>query len=254
MTKQERRRCSTSRKRRDRLSKADEAAMQAYCEDYKAFLDRSKTERECVVSAVELAEQAGFRALQPAWPCSAGDKVYSINRGKSIMLAVIGSKSLAEGANIGAAHTDSPRLDSSPTPLYEDAELAYFKTHHYGGIRKYQWVTVPLELHGSRPRATAARSTSRSAQTPTTRSSSSTTFCRTLAASRAKSPSTRPSRPNRSTSSSAAAARRRWPDRVKLAVLRICTRNTASRRRTSSPPSSKPSRPARRATSALTAA
>ena len=127
--------------------------MQTYCEAYKAFLDRSKTERECVVSAVELAEQAGFRALQDGMALQPGDKVYSVNRGKSILLAVIGSKSLAEGANIGAAHTDAPRLDFKPNPLYEDAELAYFKTHHYGGIRKYQWVTVPLELHGKVVRA-----------------------------------------------------------------------------------------------------
>ncbi len=154
MTKQEREALLYQPKHgRDRLSKADEAAMQTYCEAYKAFLDRSKTERECVVSAVELAEQAGFRALQDGMALQPGDKVYSVNRGKSILLAVIGSKSLAEGANIGAAHTDAPRLDFKPNPLYEDAELAYFKTHHYGGIRKYQWVTVPLELHGKVVRA-----------------------------------------------------------------------------------------------------
>ena len=149
MTKQEREALLYQPKHgRDRLSKADEAAMQTYCEAYKAFLDRSKTERECVVSAVELAEQAGFRALQDGMALQPGDKVYSVNRGKSILLAVIGSKSLAEGANIGAAHTDAPRLDFKPNPLYEDAELAYIKTHHYGGIRKYHWVTIPLELHG----------------------------------------------------------------------------------------------------------
>ena len=149
MTKQEREALLYQPKHgRDRLSPADEAAMQTYCEAYKAFLDRSKTERECVVSAVELAEQAGFRALQDGMALQPGDKIYSVNRGKSILLAVIGSKSLAEGANIGAAHTDAPRLDFKPNPLYEDAELAYFKTHHYGGIRKYQWVTIPLELHG----------------------------------------------------------------------------------------------------------
>ena len=149
MTKQEREALLYQPKHgRDRLSKADEAAMQTYCEAYKAFLDRSKTERECVVSAVELAEQAGFRALQDGMALQPGDKVYSVNRGKSILLAVIGKKPLSEGANIGAAHTDAPRLDFKPNPLYEDAELAYFKTHHYGGIRKYQWVTIPLELHG----------------------------------------------------------------------------------------------------------
>ena len=154
MTKQEREALLYQPKHgHDRLTKEDKAAMLAYCEDYKAFLDRSKTERECVVSAVELAEKAGFRELKAGMALKAGDKVYSVNRGKSILLAVIGSKSLAEGANIGAAHTDAPRLDFKPNPLYEDAELAYFKTHHYGGIRKYQWVTVPLELHGKVVRA-----------------------------------------------------------------------------------------------------
>ena len=149
MTKQEREALLYQpRHGRDRLTKEDEAAMLTYCEDYKAFLDRSKTERECVVSAVELAEKAGFRELTAGMALKAGDKVYSVNRGKSILLAVIGKKPLSEGANIGAAHTDAPRLDFKPNPLYEDAELAYIKTHHYGGIRKYQWVTVPLELHG----------------------------------------------------------------------------------------------------------
>ena len=154
MTKQEREALLYQPKHgHDRLTKEDEAAMLTYCEDYKAFLDRSKTERECVVSAVELAEKAGFRELTAGMALKAGDKVYSVNRGKSILLAVIGKKPLSEGANIGAAHTDAPRLDFKPNPLYEDAELAYIKTHHYGGIRKYQWVTVPLELHGKIVRA-----------------------------------------------------------------------------------------------------
>lgn len=154
MTKQEREALLYQPKNgHDRLSKEDEAAMLAYCEDYKKFLDCSKTERECVVTAVTLAEQAGFRELKPGMSLKPGDKVYSVNRGKSILLAVIGKRSLAEGANIGAAHTDAPRLDFKPNPLYEEAELAYFKTHHYGGIRKYQWVTIPLELHGKIVRA-----------------------------------------------------------------------------------------------------
>ena len=132
----------------DRLSAAEEKAMNAYCEDYKTFLDRGKTERLCVDYCVELAEQRGFRPFVPGKKLKAGDKVYYNNRGKGIMLAVIGTESLEHGANIGAAHTDSPRLDLKPRALYEDAEMAYFKTHHYGGIRKYQWVTIPLALHG----------------------------------------------------------------------------------------------------------
>lgn len=132
----------------DRLSEADEKAMNAYCEDYKDFLDHGKTERLCVDYCVELAKKKGFKAYVPGEQLKAGDKVYCNNRGKGIMLAVIGTECLATGANIGAAHTDSPRLDLKPRTLYEDSEIAYLKTHHYGGIRKYQWVTIPLALHG----------------------------------------------------------------------------------------------------------
>lgn len=132
----------------DRLSAEDEAAMQAYCEDYKHFLDVGKTERECVDEAVRQAKEHGFRPLERGMELKPGDKVYRVNRGKSLLLAVIGQKSLAEGVNIGAAHIDSPRLDLKPNPLYEDSELAYLKTHYYGGIRKYHWVTIPLELRG----------------------------------------------------------------------------------------------------------
>ena len=132
----------------DRLTPQDEIAMYRYCEDYKQFLNAGKTERECVDAALELARAQGFVPLTPGMSLRAGDKVYRVNRGKSITLAVIGSSPLAGGANIAAAHIDSPRLDLKPNPLYEDAELAFFKTHYYGGIRKYQWVAIPLELHG----------------------------------------------------------------------------------------------------------
>lgn len=137
----------------DRLTAQEEREMNAYCEDYKQFLDASKTERECVFTAIRLAESRGFVEYKRGMALKAGDKVYCNNRGKAIMLAVIGTRPLCEGANIGAAHTDAPRLDLKPNPLYEDTEMAYFKTHHYGGIRKYQWVTVPLELHGKVVRA-----------------------------------------------------------------------------------------------------
>ena len=132
----------------DRLSAAEEKAMESYARDYMDFLDHGKTERLCVEYCVELAEARGFKPFEKGMKLSAGDKVYCNNRGKGIMLAVIGTEPLSCGANIAAAHTDSPRLDLKPRPLYEEAELAYFKTHHYGGIRKYQWVTIPLELHG----------------------------------------------------------------------------------------------------------
>ncbi|MGM9662067.1 MAG: aminopeptidase [Oscillospiraceae bacterium] len=132
----------------DLLTAEDREGMERYAEDYKAFLNHSKTERKCVDYAVALAEERGFRAYKRGMKLQPGDKVYYNNRGKAIMLAVIGQKSLAEGANIGAAHTDAPRLDLKPRPLYEEAEMAYLKTHYYGGIRKYQWTTIPLELHG----------------------------------------------------------------------------------------------------------
>ena len=132
----------------DRLTAEDELAMKAYCEDYKKFLDNGKTERECVSYAVALAEAKGFRKFERGMALQPGDKVYRSNRGKALMLAVIGQKSLSEGVHIGAAHIDAPRLDLKPNPLYEDSELAFFKTHYYGGIKKYQWVTIPLELHG----------------------------------------------------------------------------------------------------------
>ena len=132
----------------DRLSAEDEKAMNAYCEDYKQFLNHGKTERLCVEYCIELAEKQGFKAYEAGMKLAPGDKVYFNNRGKGIMLAVIGRDDLSHGANIGAAHTDAPRLDLKPRPLYEEAEMAYLKTHHYGGIRKYHWVTIPLELHG----------------------------------------------------------------------------------------------------------
>ena len=132
----------------DRITAAQEAELKGYCEDYKKFLDDSMTEREAVETAIALAEAKGFKPFARGMELKAGDKIYRSNRGKAIMLAVIGSKSLSEGVNIGAAHIDAPRLDLKPNPLYEDSELAFFKTHYYGGIRKYQWVTIPMELRG----------------------------------------------------------------------------------------------------------
>jgi aspartyl aminopeptidase len=132
----------------DRLAEGELEALEAYCTGYKQFLDAGKTERECVDRTIALAEAAGFHPYVRGMELKPGDKVYQSNRGKAVMLAVIGRKGLEEGANIGAAHIDSPRLDLKQNPLYEADELAFFKTHYYGGIRKYQWVTIPLELHG----------------------------------------------------------------------------------------------------------
>ena len=108
----------------DRLIEGETEAMEAYCTGYKQFLDAGKTERECVERAVALAEQAGFVPYVRGGALKPGDKVYRVNRGKAVTLAVIGRKSLAEGANIGAAHIDSPRLDLKQNPLYETEELA----------------------------------------------------------------------------------------------------------------------------------
>ena len=132
----------------DTLGEAQLAEMEAYCADYKAFLNEGKTERLSARAAIAAAEAKGFVQYKRGMALKAGDKVYTCNRGKGLMLAVIGKESLAEGAQIAAAHIDSPRLDLKPTPLYEDSEMAYFKTHYYGGIRKYQWVTIPLQLRG----------------------------------------------------------------------------------------------------------
>ncbi len=132
----------------DRLQPGELEAMDAYCAGYKQFLDAGKTERECVDRTIALAEASGFRPYTRGMELNPGDKVYQVNRGKAIMLAVMGKKSLAEGVNIGAAHIDSPRLDLKQNPLYEADEMAFLKTHYYGGLRKYQWVTIPLELHG----------------------------------------------------------------------------------------------------------
>ena len=130
------------------LTAEQRAEMEDYCKRYAAFMDACKTEREATAWTVALAEANGFKAFVPGMILNPGDKVYKNNRDKSILLAVIGSESLNEGANICAAHVDSPRMDLKPNPLYEDTEIAYFKTHYYGGIKKYQWTTVPLALHG----------------------------------------------------------------------------------------------------------
>ena len=119
-----------------------------FCEGYKKFLNACKTEREATEYAVAAAREQGFEEFDNTKAYKAGDKIYYVNRGKAIILAVMGKKSVGEGVKIAAAHIDSPRLDLKPNPLYEDKEIALFKTHYYGGVKKYQWVTIPLSLHG----------------------------------------------------------------------------------------------------------
>lgn len=122
------------------------------CESYREFITKCKTERECVKETVRIAEQHGFRDLNKIIKnnenLSAGDRVYAKNMDKAIALFIIGERHMEDGLKILGAHIDSPRLDLKQNPLYEDTDLAFFDTHYYGGIKKYQWVTLPLAIHG----------------------------------------------------------------------------------------------------------
>lgn len=130
------------------LTTEQKEAMFTFAEEYMYFLNHSKTEREAVITAKDILDKNGFSNICNKEKLNVGDKVYYINRDKSIYAAVIGEEKLEEGCNIIGSHIDSPRLDLKPNPLYEDTGFAYFKTHYYGGIKKYQWVTLPLAIHG----------------------------------------------------------------------------------------------------------
>ena len=139
---------------------ADELdALEKVCEDYRAFLDAGKTERECVTEIIRQAEEKGYRNLYTAEQLRPGDRVYAAWMEKSIALFQIGTEPLENGMNILGAHIDSPRLDLKQNPLYEESGFAYFDTHYYGGIKKYQWVTVPLAIHGVVVRKDGTRET-----------------------------------------------------------------------------------------------
>lgn len=122
--------------------------LETVCKNYRDFLDAGKTERECVTEIIRQAEGKGYRNLYEAEHLVPGDKVYVSWMEKSIALFHIGTDNLEDGMNILGAHIDSPRLDLKQNPLYEESGMAYFDTHYYGGIKKYQWVTVPLSIHG----------------------------------------------------------------------------------------------------------
>ncbi|MFI3115440.1 MAG: aminopeptidase [Clostridia bacterium] len=122
--------------------------MKEFAELYKSFLDECKTERETVNFFEKMAKDNGFKLYKRGSNLKAGDKIYTINRSKAIILAVIGKKSLNDGCNITAAHVDTPRIDIRTVPLYEDSGLALMKTHYYGGIKKYHWLAIPLEIRG----------------------------------------------------------------------------------------------------------
>lgn len=132
----------------DRISDADLAAMEPYCKEYIDFISTCKIEREAVDWTIAEAEKQGFKPLVPGMELKPGDRVYGNGHGKCVIFAVVGTEPLNNGTHICAAHIDSPRLDLKPNPLYEDSEMAFFKTHYYGGIKKYQWTTTPLALHG----------------------------------------------------------------------------------------------------------
>ena len=135
-----------------KYSDEDKNNVFTFADEYKTFISECKTERECVKKAVELAKKAGYRDLQEIIAANetlkAGDKVYAVNMKKAIVLFNIGSEPISTGMNILGAHIDSPRLDIKQNPMYEDSDLVLLDTHYYGGIKKYQWVTLPLALHG----------------------------------------------------------------------------------------------------------
>ena len=120
----------------------------SFCDNYIKFLNNAKTEREAIAEAKKIAEENGYRDISSFDTLNPGDKVYFINREKSMYLAIIGTEKLENGIHIIGSHVDSPRLDLKPNPIYEDGGFAYFKTHYYGGIKKYQWTTIPISIHG----------------------------------------------------------------------------------------------------------
>ena len=125
----------------------------AFAEGYKKFLDAGKTEREVAAESEQMLKDAGYQQFDPKKTYAPGDKVYFSQLGKAIVASTIGTRSFEDGFHLVIAHTDSPRLDLRPTPLYESDHFSYFKTHYYGGIRKYQWGTMPLAIHGVFSRA-----------------------------------------------------------------------------------------------------
>lgn len=130
------------------ISRDEKQNIFKFCDKYINFLNNGKTEREIIKESKKIADENGFKDINEYENLKPGDKVYYINREKSMYLAVIGNESIENGINIIGAHADSPRLDLKPNPLYEDTGFAYLKTHYYGGIKKYQWTTIPLAIHG----------------------------------------------------------------------------------------------------------
>ena len=131
-----------------RMSDSEIEVCDNFAEDYKKFLDSAKTEREAVETTVKILEEKGYKEYKTGSGLKAGDRIYRVNRGKAVICAIIGSEPIEKGVRLCAAHIDSPRLDLKQNPVYEDCQTAFFKTHYYGGIKKYQWTAIPLSLHG----------------------------------------------------------------------------------------------------------
>lgn len=133
----------------EELCEQELARADAFCEPYKEFLDHAKIEREAVAYTTAKLQEAGYTAFDPAASYGPGDRVYRNVRGKALILATVGTEPLEGGAKLLISHIDSPRLDLKPNPLYESDGITLFKTHYYGGVKKYQWTAIPLALHGT---------------------------------------------------------------------------------------------------------
>lgn len=132
----------------EEISDKEKKKMLDICEEYRRFISYHKTERECVKGIICAAQEFGYVPLESKDTLKAGDKVYAVNRGKNVFMAVIGNEDITNGVNIAGAHIDSPRLDLKQNPLYENTDMALLKTHYYGGLKKYQWTAIPLAIHG----------------------------------------------------------------------------------------------------------
>ena len=132
----------------EKYNNKEMSKLMEFCEGYKEYLTNSKTEREMIISSVNLAKKYGYKELSEFKTLKTGDKVYATNKGKNFAAFIIGKEPITKGLNILGAHVDSPRIDVKQNPLYEDTDIAYLDTHYYGGIIKYQWVTRPMAIHG----------------------------------------------------------------------------------------------------------
>jgi aspartyl aminopeptidase len=221
------------------LSDKEYARAELFCESYKHFLNLAKTEREAVGVMVSIARERGYRAFDPQAKYQPGDKFFYNNHEKSLILCTIGEKPLEMGARIVASHIDAPRIDLKPRPLYEEAQLAMFRTHYYGGIKKYQWVAIPLALHGVILRRDGEKITVAIGEHESDPVFTITDLLPHLAEEQMKRTLARPSREMSSTCSSADAcsATTRQASASSWPFWSCCLKSTASSRRISFPPS-----------------